>query len=103
MFDYEECGDGFLVSLRYQKQKISSTSIVPEGISEGISEGINEGINELLGFIRNEPGRRIPQLSKELRIPAKTIERWIRGLKSRGLVEYRGSNRTGGYFAKEVE
>ncbi len=93
-FEYEESGDGFLVTLRYQKQKISSVSVPPEGISEGISEGINQ----LLEHIRSAPGRRIPQLADRLGIPAKTIERWIADLKRQGRIEYRGSKKAGGYY-----
>ena len=88
---YEESGDGFLVSLRYQRQKVSSTPEFPEGISEGISL--------LLEHIRNVPGKRIPQLSVGLGLPAKTIERWIANLKRQGCVEYRGSKKAGGYYA----
>jgi ATP-dependent DNA helicase RecG len=89
-FEYEESGDGFLVTLRYLKQKISSVSVPPEGISEGI--------NLLLEHIRSAPGRRIPQMADRLGIPAKTIERWIADLKRQGRIEYRGSKKAGGYY-----
>jgi len=95
---YEESGDGFLVILRYQKQKISSVSVPTEGISEGISEGRSEGINLLLEHIRSAPGRRIPQMADRLGIPAKTIERWMADLKRQGSIEYRGSKKAGGYY-----
>jgi len=101
-FEYEESGDGFLVTLRYQKQKISSVSVSPEGITEGISEGITEGITEginlLLEHIQSAQGRRIPQMADRLGIPAKTIERWIADLKRQGRIEYRGSKKAGGYY-----
>ena len=93
-FTYEESGDGFLVALSYQKQKTSSLSVSPKGITEGITEGINR----LLEHIRNTPGKRIPQFVDSLGIPAKTIERWIADLKRQGRIEYRGSKKTGGYF-----
>jgi ATP-dependent DNA helicase RecG len=93
-FLYEESGDGFLVSLRYHQQKISLAVF-----DEGISEGISEGINTLLTHIRNAPGKRIPQLADSLGTPPKTIERWIAGLRRQGLIEYRGSKKSGGYFA----
>lgn len=96
---YEESGDGFLVSLRYQRQKVSSTPVSPEGISEGISKGISEGISLLLEHIRNVPGKRIPQISVSLGLPAKTIERWIANLKRQGSIEFRGSKKAGGYYA----
>ena len=93
-FLYEESGDGFLVSLRYQKQKISSSVV---------REGINEGINALLEYILNAPGKRIPQLAQGLGIPAKTIERWVADLKRQGRIEYRGSKKGGGYFLVKVD
>jgi len=97
-FEYEESGDGFLVTLRYRKQKISSVSVPTEGITEGISEGISEGINLLLEHIRKAPGKRIPQLSEYLGTPSKTIERWIADLRRQGRIEYRGSKKAGGYY-----
>ena len=75
----------------YQRQKVSSTPVPHEGISEGISL--------LLEHIRNVPGKRIPQLSVGLGLPAKTIERWIANLKRQGCIEYRGSKKAGGYYA----
>lgn len=89
-FKYEESGDGFLASLSYRQQKISSISISPEGI--------NEGINELYEHIRSKPGNRIPQLASSLGVPTKTVERRAAALKQQGLIEYRGSKKTGGYY-----
>jgi hypothetical protein len=40
--DYEESGDGFLATLTYLQQKVSSV-VYAEGINEGIKEGINLG------------------------------------------------------------
>ncbi len=99
-FTYKESGDGFLATLNYKQQKISSGEVTSEGINEGISEGISEGINLLLEHMRNKPGSRIPQLAKSLGIPAKTIERWIADLKMKDRIEYRGSKKTGGYYIK---
>ena len=41
-------------------------------------ESITEGVSSLLVCIRNKPGLRIPELSEQLHVPAKTIERWIK-------------------------
>jgi ATP-dependent DNA helicase RecG len=89
---YSESGDGFLVTLAYKQQKIAS---IPAS-----HEGVNEGVTKLLEYISKAPGKRIPQQSRDLRVPGKTIERWIALLKRENLIEYRGSSRTGGYFAK---
>ena len=72
---------------------------VGEGVNEGISEGVNEGIKTVLDFIGRTPGLRAPQISKALDIPVKTLERQIRKLREKGKIEFRGSPRTGGYWA----
>ena len=63
-------------------------------------EGVSEGVNKLLIYITNNPGERIPEISKKTGIPAKTLERWIKVLRELGKIEFRGSSKTGGYFKK---
>ena len=65
---------------------------------EGVSEGVNEGVNKLLIYITNNPGERIPEISKRTDVPAKTLERWTKVLRELGKIEFRGSSKTGGYF-----
>jgi len=38
-------------------------------------EGVSEGVNKLLIYITNNPGERIPEISKKTDVPAKTLER----------------------------
>jgi ATP-dependent DNA helicase RecG len=92
--------DGFIVTLAYQQQKIASAPASPEGVTEGVTGGVTEGVTLLLENIRKAPGKRIPRHSGDLGVPEKTIERWIALLKRENRIEYRGSSRTGGYFAK---
>jgi len=63
-----------------------------------ISEGVSEGVNSLLVCIRNKPGLRIPELSEQLHVPAKTIERWIKKLRDENRIVFKGAPKTGGYF-----
>ena len=67
---------------------------------EKINEGINEGIKLLYIYIQNNPFHRISQISKQLNIPSKTLERWIKQLKDENRIEYKGSKKTGGYSVK---
>ena len=78
-FDVEETGGGILVTF--------STHM-----------SINEGVNNLLGCIRNKPGLRIPELSEQLNVPAKTIERWIKKLRDQNKIIFKGAPKIGGYF-----
>jgi ATP-dependent DNA helicase RecG len=48
-FDYEESGDGYLVSVNYQEQKTSSASAVVVKLNEGLNEGLNR-LTETIGI-----------------------------------------------------
>lgn len=80
---FEILKTGFLVSFYRSKQ------------AEG---GVSEGVNRLVNYIKNNPGKRVPAMVKALNIPGKTIERWLKDLKEKGKVEYRGSSKKGGYW-----
>ena len=86
-FEYEESGNGYLVSLNYQIQKTSSTDI-------------SGGVNELLELIRSTPGRKSSDFRTALGQPQRTIERCLKHLKDTEKIEYRGAPKTGGYFVK---
>ena len=42
--------------------------------------------------------QRKPQIRQKLSIPEKTLERYIKILRDAGLIEYKGSKKTGGYY-----
>jgi ATP-dependent DNA helicase RecG len=52
----------------------------------------------LYDYIKDHSGQRIIEMSMELNIPEKTLERWIRSLKEQGKIIFKGSKKTGGYF-----
>ena len=68
--------------------------------NEGVNEGVNEGISELFDLIKMHPGKRTPFLAKELKTSVKNIERWIQILKKNDKIEFIGTPKTGGYYAK---
>ena len=51
-------------------------------VHEGVGEGVNEGVNSLFDYISNNPGQRVPDFSRGLAVPAKTIERWLKQLRT---------------------
>jgi len=69
-------------------------------VVEGVNKGVNEGVNVLTDYIVRNPGKRTPQIAQALAIPPKTIERWLKKLKSEGKIKYEGSSKTGGYYKK---
>jgi len=69
------------------------------GVNEGLSEGLNEGLKTLLDIIKRNPGIKAKNCSEQLnKRPIKTIERQIKILIEKGLIERRGSKKTGGYW-----
>ena len=76
--------------------------IADEGVNEG--EGINEGINELesliLTFLEKKPGAKGYEIAEYIQKGAATTERYLRSLKDKELIEYKGSRKTGGYIKK---
>jgi ATP-dependent DNA helicase RecG len=69
--------------------------------NEGLSEGLNEGLKTLLAVISQNPGLNTRQTSQKLdNRPIKTLERQMKTLNQKGLIEHRGSKKTGGYYLK---
>jgi ATP-dependent DNA helicase RecG len=85
----EEMGDFFKAELR----------LVTPQFPPQANEGVNEGVNRLLKSIGDRPGLRMPELSKLLAVPSKTVERWLKQLKEQNKIIFKGASKTGGYYA----
>jgi predicted HTH transcriptional regulator len=69
------------------------------GAIEGLNEGLSEGLISLLNEIIKKQGIQAKSLSEKLNNrPIKTVERQIKTLIERGIIERRGSKKTGGYY-----
>ncbi len=85
--------------------KISAISAISAGPKESVPSvesvrpNVSAGQNKVLDYIRENPGLRVPMISEGLNIPSKSIERHVKALIAQGLIEHRGSKKTGGYFA----
>ena len=81
-------------------------SVIDRIADEGVNkdEGINEGINELesliLTFLEKKPGAKGYEIAEYIQKGAATTERYLRSLKDKELIEYKGSHKTGGYYKK---
>lgn len=60
---------------------------------------LSKGQQSVLACIKAHPGLKVPGIEAETGIPAKSIERHIKVLIERRLIEHRGSKKTGGYHA----
>ena len=74
-------------------------SLVKATVPAGSPEGLNPGQRAVLDCIKAHPGLKVPGIETETGIPAKSIERHIKVLIERNLIEHRGSKKTGGYHA----
>lgn len=63
------------------------------------SEALSSVQQSVLDAIKAHPGLKVPGISDETGIPAKSVERHVKALTSLGLIEHRGSKKTGGYHA----
>lgn len=68
------------------------------GINGGLNGGLNDGQKKTLDYICQHQGYNTKQVSIGLDVPFDTIEKQIRILLKRGLIEHRGSKKTGGYY-----
>ncbi len=66
-----------------------------------INVGVNVGVNSVLNHIKTHQPISVRSLSKYFdTVTQRTIERWIKQLKEDGKIEFKGSHKTGGYYAK---
>ena len=68
-------------------------------LSDSVAEGLNAGQQSVLDCIKAHEGINVPRISETTNIPSKSIERHIKVLIERNLIEHLGSKKTGGYHA----
>ena len=84
---------------------IGETNNYADGDNNGQLNGelngeLNNAQKTTLDFIKDNPGCRAFEISKTMNIPYSTIDKHIRVLLRLGLIERRGSKKTGGYYIK---
>ena len=67
-----------------------------------LSEGLSEGLKKLLKAVQDSPGIQAKDLAQRLNRPVKTIDRQIKTLTDKDLIERRGSKKTGGYWVANL-
>ena len=100
VFSVEEMSGGVLVTF---SQCEGVNEGVNEGVSGGVSGGGSGGVNELLKYILLHPGKNTLELTAALEVPQRTMQRRIKALRESGCIEFRGADKTGGYYAVEPE
>ncbi|GHT63179.1 hypothetical protein FACS189451_09380 [Bacteroidia bacterium] len=66
-------------------------------ITNIIREGLNEGLNDVVNILLNVSGLNAIEMSSRMNKSLAQVERYLRLLRKKGIVEYRGARKTGGY------
>ena len=83
---------------------IAKVEGITEEITEGITAEVKDKIIKILLVLYKEGGVRTVDIQKIIDIPVKSLERYIKQLKVAGLIEFKGANKTGGYYlTKQAE
>lgn len=69
-----------------------------EGIVDRPYDKISDPRSKVLDYIKASEGCSIPKITAATGIPARSVARHVSALVAQGLIEHRGSNKTGGYY-----
>lgn len=75
-----------------------ATEGVIEGVIEGVTEDVKDKLKRIIITLSEKPGLRAAEISKKLKIPISSLERYIKQLRDAALIEFRGASKTGGYY-----
>ncbi len=79
-FDYRELGNGFLVEVKYEKQKVS-TKTEPDVVGGVVGGVIDRRLNKILELIKGNKDISASQIAIALNISSRTVQRDIDRLK----------------------
>lgn len=72
-----------------------------EGVNDGVNGTLNSKQKDVLAFITTTPGVQAQEIIDRLSIPLDTLNKILKVLIDRKLIERRGSKKTGGYYVIE--
>ncbi len=67
-------------------------------VDGGVNGGVKCALDRVLEFVRQSPGHNAKQISQQLEIPKRTLERHLQRLVFDKRIEFRGAAKNGGYF-----
>jgi ATP-dependent DNA helicase RecG len=66
-------------------------------IAKIIREGVNEGVSDIVNILLNISGLNAIEISSRMNKSLAQVERYLRLLRKKGIIEFRGIPKTGGY------
>ena len=74
---------------------------VNDPVNDPINDPIKGVLKDVFEIIKNNPGIQKPAIAAHIGKSEATAKRYLKQLLDQGLIEYRGSDKTGGYYPKE--
>ena len=78
------------------------------GLNRDVNGDVNGDVKSLNGILKevylivlNKPGIKIGQIAEMREKSVSTVWKQLNKLKKKGMIEYRGSDKTGGYYVKK--
>ena len=90
--------NGGFVSIVFRRAAEKTTEKTDEGVNGPVNGELNPSQKATLKFIMEHEGCTASEISKKTSIPFSTIDKHIRVLLKVGVIERRGSKKTGGYY-----
>jgi ATP-dependent DNA helicase RecG len=84
------------------KQAENKLNKILKIIYGGVNDGVNGGVNEIVGILLNVSGLNTLEIATRINKSPRTTERYLRILRKKGIVEFRGVPKTGGYHLTET-
>lgn len=75
--------------------------VVSGVVNEGITEGVNDGLNDTIELLLNVQGLNATEISNRISNSLRTTQRHLTILRKKGIIEFRGAPKTGGYYFTE--
>ena len=77
-------------------------SIIPHRKGdESVNEPVNDVLKDILEFIKSNPGIKKTAIITHVGKSKATLTRYLKQLVDKNLIEYKGSDKTGGYYLKK--
>ena len=89
----------FRLKKSYDKLSINNNGELNGGLNGELNGGLNKPQQMVYEYIRIHEGCTGSKIAAALNIPYRTLEKHIAVLSNNGLIEHRGSKKTGGYYS----
>jgi predicted HTH transcriptional regulator len=93
--------DGVNESIKVAKsQSKKIQNLIRYGVDDG-SDGVIDGVNDIVQILLNVSGLNASEIALRIKKSIPTVERYLRLLRKKGIIEFKGVPKTGGYHLTE--